>query len=139
MTAFATVNDLLAGWPGKTLTDAEVDAAEVLLDRASAQLSAMLRKHGIAIDANDGEQAMNLLSVCCNMVRRSMSNPSADGVASFAQSVGSTNVSVQYRDPDGGFYIKPQEKELLGISGRGGMKVLRMAIHDQDGALVEGW
>lgn len=138
MTAFATVDDLLAGWPGKTLSDAESESAEVLLERASAQLSATLRRHGVEIDPEDGEQALNLLSVTCNMVRRSMSQ-GYEGVASFAQSVGSTNVSVNYRENDGGFYISKSDKELLGISGRGGFSMLRAAIHGPDGTMVDGW
>lgn len=138
MEAFATVEDLLSGWPGKTFTEAEEDSAETLLDRASAQLSSMLKQHGVAIDPEDEEQALNLLSVTCNMVRRSMSQ-GYDGVSSFAQTVGSTNVSVNYRENDGSFYVSKSEKELLGVSGRGGFRMLRAAIHNPDGSLVDGW
>lgn len=138
MEAFATVDDLRRGWPGKEFTFAEEEAAEALLKRASAQLSAMLSRHGVEVDTSDEEQMLNLLSVVCNMVRRSMSQ-GYEGVASFAQSVGSTNVSVNYRDNDGSFYISKQEQELLGISGRGGFRMLRAAIHNPDGSLVQGW
>ena len=138
MVAFATVEDLLAGWPGKTLSSDEEDSVAVLLDRASAQLSAMLKQHGVEIDPMDDEQAQNLLSVTCNMVKRALSN-GYDGVASFAQSVGSTNVSINYRDNDYSFYVSKSEKDLLGISGRGGFTMLRAAIHASDGSLVDGW
>ncbi len=138
MEAFATVEDLLAGWPGKTFTQAEEESAEARLERASAQLSSMLKRHGVTVDTSDEEQMLNLLTVTCNMVRRSMSQ-GFDGVSSFAQSVGSTNVSVNYRENDGGFRVLPSEKELLGISGRGGFRMLRAAIHNPDGSLVDGW
>ena len=138
MEAFATVDDFLAGWPGKELSAQEHYSVSVLLGRASAQLSATLRRHGVEVDPDDEEQAENLLSVTCNMVRRSMSR-GYDGVASFAQSVGDTNVSVNYRENDGSFFISKSERELLGISGRGGLRMLRPAIRKPDGTPAEGW
>ena len=136
MEAFATVDDLTEGW--KELSEAEEARATVLLDRASAQLAGLLAKHGVAIDPSDRIQHMNLVSVTCNMVKRAMSN-GYENVTSFAQSVGSTNISVNYRDSDGAFYISKSEREVLGITGRGRMLVLRTAIHTPDGSLVDGW
>lgn len=138
MAAFATVADLLAGWPGKTFTESEEATAAVLLERAGAQLSSMLARHGVEVDPEDGEQAMNLLSTSCNMVRRAMAQPGA-GVASFAQSIGSTNVSVNYRENAGELYLTQAEKDALGIAGRGGLKQLRTSIRRPDGSPAGGW
>ena len=137
MKAFATVDDLAAGWPDY---DRSLDAVSgTLLERASARLSALLDRHGVEIDEEDDVQATNLKSVTCNMVRRSLNGPSADGVASIAQGIGSTNVSVSYRDPDGSFYLSRSDRELLGISGRGGFRMLRPSIRNADGTPAEGW
>lgn len=139
MDTFATVDDLAAGWAGWVkLSEDEQAMAPVVLQRASAYLVQKLEKRHIAIDPSDAMQAMNLLTVTCNLVRRTMS-PDYDGVRSFAQSIGSTNVSISYRDNDGGFYLTKDEKELLGISARGKAFMLRPAIHKADGTLVDGW
>lgn len=139
METFATIDDLADGWAGwSKLSDADQARAETVLKRASAYLSQKLAKRHIAIDPADEMQAMNLCTIACNMVRRTMS-PDYDGVRSFAQSVGSTNVSINYRENDGGFYLTKDEKELLGITTRGKAFMLRPAIHNPDGTLVDGW
>lgn len=109
-----------------------------MLGRASAYLEQLLDNHGIAVDPSNTTQMANLLTVTCNLVRRAMS-PSYDGVRSLAQSVGSTNVSISYREHDGSFYLSKSEKDLLGITGRGKVFMLRPAIHAEDGSLVDGW
>ena len=136
MEAFASVDDLRAG--GRTL-DIDDEAAAVLLQRASAHLAALMRRHGVEVDPDDEVQEINLKSVVCNMVFRAVANGSAEGIASVAQSIGSTNVSVSYRDPDGSFYLSRSDKDLLGISGRGGFRMLRAAIRNPDGTPAEGW
>lgn len=137
--AYATVDDLAAGWPGwQKLTDDERATADTMLKRASAQLDTMLARHRVKVDESDATQAMNLCAVCCNMVRRAMS-PSYEGVQSFAQSVGSTNVSINYRPNDGSFKLTRDEEDLLGLTGRGKAFMLRPAIHNPDGSPVDGW
>jgi hypothetical protein len=115
--AFATVDDLQAGW--KTLTEAEQGVASTLLLRATAQLSAMLANGGIEIDPEDELQALNLQTVTCNMVRRSMSSAAVDGLSSVQQSIGSTSASVQVYNPDGAFFLSKMDKEILGLSDSG--------------------
>lgn len=136
MEAFATVDDLKA--TGRTL-DVSDEQAEVLLERASAQLATLLARHGIEVDPSDEVQATNLCTVTCSMVLRSISDGKAEGVSNFAQTIGSTNVSVTYRASDGSFYLSKSDKELLGISGRGGFRMLRSAIRNPDGTPAEGW
>ncbi len=119
LTAFATVSDLLEGWPGKTFTTSEATAASALLLRATAQLTALLNDAGIEIDDTDEVQAYNLLTVTCNMVRRAMSSGDVDGVSSMQQTIGSTSTSVQWSNPSGSVYLSKTDKQILGISGGG--------------------
>ena len=139
MDVYATVEDLEAGW--KSLDDIDIDeeTAETLLTRASAYLATFLGNRGIVIDLDNEIQKTNLCSVTCSIVRRSLNEPNADGIASIAQSIGSTNVSVNYRAQDGSFYLSEADKELLGIKSRGKYRSMRAAIHNADGTLVEGW
>lgn len=120
ITAFATVSDLLAGWPNKTFSTAEETAASALLLRATAYLTAKLQAKGIEIDDTDEIQVYNLMTVTCNMVRRSMSSGDVDGVSSMQQTIGSTTASVQWSNPSGGFWLSAMDKEILGISGAAG-------------------
>lgn len=115
ITAFATVEDLQAGW--RTLNETEQGVAETLLLRATAQLYGLLASDGIEIDPADELQALNLQTVTCNMVRRSMAAGSADGIAQVSQSIGSTSASVQLSNPDGAFFLSKMDKEILGIAG----------------------
>lgn len=114
MDAYATVADLEAGW--RTLTAAETARAAELLDRATGFVAAKLRSRGADADTSDELQALNLRTVCCNVVRRAMSS-GGDGVASMTQAVGSTSASVSWSNPDGAFYLTKSEREMLGISG----------------------
>lgn len=118
--AFATVDDLLAGWPNKTLNESERTAAGALLTRATAQLTAMLSRKGIAIDPQDEIQAENLKTVTVSMVRRSMASGDNEGLSQVSQTVGSTVASVQFSNPSGAFYLSAMDKEILGLSGSGG-------------------
>lgn len=133
ITAFATVEDLQAGW--KTLTEAEQGVASTLLLRATAQLYGLLSNGGIEIDPEDELQAINLNTVTCNMVRRSMSSAAVDGIAQVSQAIGSTNASVQIYNPDGAFFLSKMDKDALGLSDSGdGIGWARtVPVDDEDG------
>ena len=118
--AFATVEDLLEGWPNKTLNESEQAAADALLLRASAYLATKLDKAGIPIDATDELQALNLKTVTCNLVRRSMASGDSDGLAQMSQTIGSTTASVSWANPSGAFWLSALDKEILGLAGSGG-------------------
>ena len=139
MDVFATIEDLEAGWQHLHGTDISREVAETLLTRASAYISALLANRGIAIDPEDEVQKTNLTTVTCSLVRRSLMDLDKSNISSIAQSVGSTNVSISYRQQDGSFYLSDADKLLLGIKGNGKAKMLRAAIHNPDGSLVEGW
>ena len=116
LTPFATIADLQMGW--RELEDQEATIAETLLVRATAHVSALLSKHGVRVDASDEVQSTNIKSVVCNMVRRSMSAGDVEGLSSMSQTIGSTTASVQWKNPDGAFYLSKNDKEILGISGK---------------------
>ncbi len=131
MEAFATVDDLQAGW--RTLKSAEQAVANTLLLRASAYLITKLTKRHVDIDPDDEVQALNLQTVTCNLVRRAMASASADGIAQVSQTIGSTNASVQIYNPDGAFYLSKQDADLLGITGAGRAGWASLAYVEEDG------
>lgn len=115
MEAFATVQDLQMGW--RTLdTDEQAVAGELLL-RATAILSAALAKAGVAVDPEDEVQAINLKTVTCGMVRRSMNAGFYEGLSSASQTIGSTTASIGVSNPDGALYVTRGEMRTLGIGG----------------------
>lgn len=114
MESFATVNDLQAGW--RTLTEAESEVAATLLERATAQIVAMLERSGIKIDASNETQQTNLKTVNCNMVRRVMGQ--VGNVSQMTQSIGSTSASVSFSNPDGSLYLSKGDRVLLGLAGK---------------------
>lgn len=135
--AYATVEDLIAGW--RTLSSDEEAAAMTLLDRASALLTTLMQRHNITIDPDNETQRLNLCSVCCAMVKRSMTSIDAANVSSMSQTVGSVSTQVTYSNPEGSLYLTKFDKELLGIIGKGGYRQLRAAIRTPDGSPVDGW
>jgi len=132
--AFATVEDLLDGWPNKTLNESEAAAADALLLRASAYIATLLGQRGIGIDAEDELQALNLKTVTVNMVRRSMSSGDVDGLASMAQTIGSTTAQVSWSNPTAAFYLSPLDKKILGLSGTGGRAGWADLAHGEEDA-----
>lgn len=115
MEAFATVQDLEAGW--RILGSEEQEAAEILLKRASAYLASLLRRDGIDIDVADEIQVMNLETVTCNMVRRVIDAP-IGGASSITQGIGETNASVSFSNPDASLYLSKSDMLALGLAGK---------------------
>lgn len=108
--AFATADDLAAGW--RELTQAEEDLAGTLLDRAGL----MLRKH-VEVDPTDTMQADLLKMVSCSMVQRAMA-AAASGAFGMAQTdaqMGPFSQTVHWANPSGDMYLTAQERDLLGI------------------------
>lgn len=109
--AFATVSDLEARW--RPLSETERSKAEVLLEDASAYLSAL-----VCPDPNCDGQTNILRTVTCSMARRSMSSEmDAYGLSSMQITAGPYSQSVSYANPSGDFYLTGFEKKLLGIGG----------------------
>ena len=117
MEAFATIEDLVAGW--RELDQDEEGPAEELLLRASGFIAAEMAARGVAVDPADDLQALNLKTVCCNVARRSMSPAGGDGVASMSQTIGSTSASVTWSNPTGAFFLTRAERTMLGLAAGG--------------------
>lgn len=109
--AFAVVSDIEARW--RDLTTAEDSRAAVLIDDASAMLSAL-----VDVDPDDSEQAELLKAVCCTMVIRAMSATESDlfGVTQTSMTAGPYSQSTSYLNPSGDMYLTKLEKRLLGIT-----------------------
>lgn len=140
MEPFATVNDLEARW--KVLDESEKNRAEVLLTDASAYLLSLLQQSKVEI-IDDDPQKSNLVAVCCAMVKRIMAvNERLFGVSQFSQTAGSFTEMGTAANPNGDMYLTAAEKALLGISATGKKQkasFVRVAIHDQDGELINAW
>lgn len=130
MEPFASYADLISGWP-EAATRLSQDVAETLLVRATAQLSAMLARCGIAVDPDDEVQAVNLCGAVCSMVRSSAA-PSADGISSMQQTVGSTSANVSWSNPDGSFYLSKHWQGVLGITSGGSAYFVMPAAYDTE-------
>lgn len=109
--AFADVSDLESRW--RELSTDEAARATVLLDDASAMLSAL-----VEVDSSDAGQAELLKMVCCDMVIRAMSATAADtfGVSQTSMTAGPYTQSFSYSNPSGDMYLTKLEKRLLGIT-----------------------
>jgi len=109
--AYAQVSDIEARW--RDLSTAEETRAGVLIDDASAMLSAL-----VDVDPNDTEQAALLKQVCCNMVIRAMSATEADsyGVSNMSMTAGPYTQQWTYTNASGDMYLTKMEKRLLGVS-----------------------
>lgn len=105
---FATVDDLEAAW--RPLAEAERARAAKLLEYAERRIRAMLPE---GWDERPGIAA-NLEPVTVESVRRQMAAGSVP-VTQMSQGAGSYTASLQLANPAGDWYLKADEKELLGI------------------------
>lgn len=110
--AFADVSDIESRW--RTLTSDEEAKAGVLLEDASAMLTALVNR----IDVADSKQLALLKTVCCSMVIRAMSATESDsyGVDSMSMTAGVYSQSWSYNNPTGDMYLTKLEKRMLGIT-----------------------
>lgn len=134
MEAFATVEDLEAGW--RNLSSDEEETAEILLQRASAYLTSLMRRDGIVIDVADEIQTMNLTTVTCNMVRRVMDAPSG-GASSITQGIGETNASVSFSNPDASLYLSKSDMLALGLAGKNKYRSIQAHTWADDASFIE--
>lgn len=108
----ATVSELEAGW--RPLAKSEVQTAEELLKRASAKILAVT---SIDIENASEIEEQNLKTVCCDMVRRAMTDrgdafglgQQSDGYAAWRSETPATDL-----------YMTAQEKDLIGIGASSG-------------------
>ena len=129
--AYATVEDLEAGW--RTLTESEADRAAVLLDRASAFLDAQIARYHIDAVA----YANALTTVCCDLVQRKMERPTSVPVSSETHSVGPFSETTSYAYPSRkSWELYPEDLAMLGVS-KSRRGTVKGAIHDASGDLID--
>ncbi|MCF0121685.1 MAG: hypothetical protein HUJ74_00375 [Lachnospiraceae bacterium] len=114
LVSFATIEDLELRW--RPLENEEKRLAHIKLLDATALITSTLKKSGIVIDQEDEAQKQNLVSVCCAIVKRSMSADSAEflNASSSTQIAGSYSQTISYANPGGDLYLTSSEKKQLG-------------------------
>lgn len=127
MDSYANVDRLESGW--RKLADDERARAAELLARASAYLSALLKRNGLFESGR--EEALRI--VCCDMVQRKMEAAAIAPVSSVTQQAGSFGQTIAYARPVAkGWKLWPEDLELLGIR-RKRAGCMRVAIHGAGG------
>lgn len=105
---FADVDDLKMRWPG--LPAGAEERAEVLLEDASQFILDVAPQ---AVDA----PAATRRRVVCAVVRRFMESEDREhhGLTQFQISAGPYQQGGTLHNPDGGFYLRADEKKALGV------------------------
>lgn len=111
MKTFATIKDLQSGW--ETIPPSKVERANTLLIRASAKIIQEFRDAGREIDLDDEVTAINLVTVCCDMVRRVLGTETSGDYASFSQTAGSYTEQITLANPSGNLYLSAEERRML--------------------------
>lgn len=112
---YATVGDLEARW--RVLDDDERVVAEVKLSDASVYLRGRVPDldQRIADDLLDPDIPK---IVVCGMVKRAMNTGPGgmlDGVSSVQNQAGPFGQTMNYSNPDGGWFLSKNDKQLLGV------------------------
>ncbi len=115
---YADVSDLIAH--GKSLTAAESEAAEILLDEASAQLRITAKKYGKNLDEMimcDSDYGATVKSIVIQAVSRAFNSmaDSSPAIAQGSQSALGYSVSMTYLTPGQSLYFLRNELKELGI------------------------
>lgn len=108
--AFATVEQLQVYW--RALSDDEKTRAELLLSAASDYLRALLPEGW----QDDDVICANLWWITCNLVMRKMANGAcALPLTQVSQTAGSYTAMATIADGAGNWYLRADEKEILGV------------------------
>jgi hypothetical protein len=113
---FATSAELSARW--RSLTQAETQTADVLLDDASQ----IIRERVPDVDARieSGTLSRKTASrIACAMTKRAMIGGGGDSVASQGQTAGPFALTQSFANPMGNLYLGKDDLIALGVS-RGG-------------------
>lgn len=119
MSAFATVEQLQEYW--RTLSSAEQNRAEVLLDLTSDRLRLIAEGFDIDIDAKiaaSTSYASVARWVTMESVKRAISTPTDQPpVESWQQTAGPYSENYKYSNPSGDLWFKKSELSALGLGG----------------------
>lgn len=113
-----TINDLISRW--RTLSNDEIDKAEVFINDVENALHVYAHNRGIDLDELIGEYEPRqglYTAIVCDIVRREMT-ACADESPALSQSslaVNGYSISGTYLSPGGGLFVKNSELKMLGI------------------------
>lgn len=119
VTVYASVADILA--IGRTLTAQQQEAAEVLIEQASAKLRVMARNYHkdidtmIADETGGADFALSVKAVIVNAVCRALDSANSAPVSSESQSGLGYSASVTYAAPGQDLYFLRNELRDLGL------------------------
>lgn len=113
-----TVNDLISRW--RSLTNEEIDKAEILISDAENALHVYAYNRGLDLDEllDEYEPRQGLyVAIVCDIVRREMLAEADDSPAMSQSSLGVMGYSISgtYLSPGGGLFVKNSELKMLGI------------------------
>ena len=115
---YAGVHDVMA--VGRTLTNQQAEAAETLLEQASARLRLLARRYGKNIDemiAADEDYGFAVKAVVVQAVCRALDNiSSGSNVQQGTESIGAWSMSMTYLNAGQSLYFLRSELKELGLT-----------------------
>lgn len=116
MANYATIQDILAL---KSLTAQQQEAAEILIEQASAALRLTAKKYGKNLDeliSADEDYAVVVKNVIFQVVCRALDSLSSSGnVAQGTESIGAYSLTATYLNAGQSLYFLKSELKLLGL------------------------
>lgn len=116
-TVYAEVSDLIAF--GHSLTAAQSQAAQALIEQASAKLRIAAEKYGADIDsmiAIDSDYALAVKSIVVQAVMRAVnSTDDSAAISQGSESIGAYSVSMTYVNAGQSLYFLRNELKELGL------------------------
>ena len=116
MTSYATIQDILVL---KSLTAQQQEAAEILLEQASAALRLMAKHRGKDLDSmisEDEDYAAVVKNVVCQAVCRALDSLTSSGnVVQGTESIGAYSLTATYLNAGQSLYFLKSELKLLGL------------------------
>lgn len=116
MTNYATIQDIQVL---KSLTAQQQEAAEILIEQASAALRLTAKKYGKNLDeliSTDEDYAVVVKNVICQVVCRALDSLSSSGnVAQGTESIGAYSLTATYLNAGQSLYFLKSELKLLGL------------------------
>lgn len=116
MANYVTIQDILAL---KSLTAQQQEAAEILIEQASAALRLTAKKYGKNLDeliSADEDYAVVVKNVICQVVCRALDSLSSSGnVVQGTESIGAYSLTATYLNAGQSLYFLKSELKLLGF------------------------
>lgn len=109
--SFATLEDYEARYGSVSETEQQLIRSR-LLDATGLILAELPAYQAGSDEVFD----LNVVAVCCEIVRRSILASQFEGVSQASQTAGSYNASMTFSNPDNALYLSSSNKERLGLN-----------------------